>query len=268
MRTDFFNEAIVTAMLAASSAGAGDTPPSGPDGGNLARADALQERLTALMNRADKAAVQAGMPNALVEAADFAACAFIDEALLSSTAWPGRLDWMKKPLQFERHETATAGEDFFRLLDSLLEDAERKAPVVSLPDVYGAAPGTVDTPDILEGGARDPLHAVLEIFALCLAQGFTGMFYDSPAAIQDRLDKIGRFVPAVGRRAEPFFLARPAKTEERKPLRRITDLFRRFDPLDWGLWLVPPVLTALLYYVCETRLDRMLEPLLSGGILS
>ena len=264
MRTDFFNEAIVTAMLAASSDDAGDTRQSDPDGGDLARADALRERLVALMDRADKAAVQAGMPNSLVEAADFAACAFIDEALLSSATWRERLNWMRKPLQFERHETATAGEDFFRLLDSLLEEAEKKAPVGPLSATHdsGGTPNSTETP------SRDPLHAVLEIFALCLAQGFTGMFYGNPGAIRDRLDKIGRFAPAVGRRVEPFFLAQAGKTGEREPLRSAADLFRRFDPLDWVLWLVPPALTALLYRVCETRLDQLLQPLLQGSAFS
>lgn len=262
MRTDFFNEAIVTAMLAASSDDAGDTRP-GPDG-DLARADALRERLTALMDRADRGATQAGMPNTLVEAADFAACAFIDEALLSSAAWRGRLDWMKKPLQFERHETATAGEDFFRLLDSLLEEAEKKSPVTPLPERHDSALA----PDSPEALPRDPLHAVLEIFALCLAQGFTGMFYGNPEAIHDRLDKIGRFVPAVGRRAAPFFLTASGKAGERGPLRRAADLFRCFDPLDWILWLIPPALTALLYGVCEARLDQLLQPLLQGSALS
>ncbi|MDR3176377.1 MAG: DotU family type IV/VI secretion system protein [Desulfovibrio sp.] len=260
MAADYFNEALLTAMLAASN-DAGETPPPDPDGEDQTRADTLRERLIALMDRADKNAVQAGIPNDLVEAADFAACAFIDETLLSSASWRGRPDWLKTPLQFARHGTATAGEDFYRILDALLESAGEKTPV-ALP-LKAHASGNAPTPE--ETGQRGPLHAVLEIFALCLAQGFTGMCYGNPEAVRERLDKIGHFVPAVRHRAEPPFLAPAGKAEEQGLLRRAADMFRRFDTLDWILWIIPPVLTALLYRVCEMRLDQLLQPFLQGN---
>lgn len=264
MRTDFFNEAIVTAMLAASSGASPETPEQDTGGEDMALADVLRERLTALMDKADRTAAQTGMPNDLIEAADFAACAFIDEALLSSAAWSGRMDWLKKPLQFSRHGTATAGEDFYRVLDSLLEQAEKKA---SVPPPSGE--WEIADPHVAEeADAQNPLHAVLEIYALCLAQGFTGMFYSDPKAIQDRLEAIGRFVPAVRHRAEPFFFAPAAKGEKQGALRGALDLLRRFDPLDWALWILPPVVTALLYGICVTRLDQFLQPFLQGSSLS
>jgi type VI protein secretion system component VasF len=262
MRTDFFNEAIVTAMLAAFSGEGDGTPQTGPDDEDLARADVLRERLVALMDRADRTAMQAGMPGELTEAADFAVCAFIDEVLLSSISWRGRADWSKKTLQFSRHGTATAGEDFYRLLDTFLDQTEKKAPVVAIP---AGARETANAPAREEPGARDPLHATLEIFALCLAQGFTGMFYGDPAAVCGKLDAIGRFIPAVARRAEPFFLVTAGEAKTRGPLRRVADLLLRFDLLDWALWIAPPVLTALFYRACETRLDRLLQPFLQGG---
>ena len=262
MRTNFFNEAIVTGMLAAASGEGEETARSGPGGADPAGAEALRERLLALLDRADRTAAQAGIPADLVEAADFAASAFIDEVLLSSVSWRGRMDWLQKPLQFVRHGTATAGEDFYRLLDSLLEQAAAKAPFAPLAEALDAAGQPREDAD-----ARSPLHAILEIFALCLAQGFTGMFYDDPKAIRDRLDKIGRFVPAVNRRAAPFFFAPADKTGKRRPMRHGADLVRRFDLLDLGLWLVPPVLTLLLYYVCQIRLDRLLHTFLQGSTL-
>ena len=263
MRTDFFNEAIVTAMLAASSGDGEEAPPEQGEE-HLARADALRERLIVLMDRAGRAAMQAGMPDDLIEAADFAVCAFIDEALLSSVSWSGRLDWMKKPLQFVRHGTATAGEDFYRLLDALLENADKKAAAAPSAGIHDAAAPLIRE----EAAARRPLHAVLEIFALCLAQGFTGMYYGNPKAIRDRLDSIGRFTQAVAHRATPFFFAPAEKTEERGLLRKGADLFRRFDPLDWALWVVPLVLTALLYRICHTRLEQLLQSFLRGSLLS
>ncbi|MCL1916659.1 MAG: DotU family type IV/VI secretion system protein [Desulfovibrionaceae bacterium] len=262
MRTDFFNEALVTTLLAVSSGKWEEMAQSGPDGEALAEAEALRERLLALLDRAGRAATQAGLSAVLVEAADFAVCAFIDEILLSSPAWPGRMDWMQKPLQIARHGTATAGEDFYRLLDSLLEQADTEAPIGH--EVWDA-----DEPPLRNSGeAQNPLCAVLEIYALCLAQGFTGMFYDDPEAVRNRLDKIGRFVPAVHRRAAPFFFEPAEKAEARKPLWSRADLIRRFDPLDLALWSVPPVLTLLLYYVCQTRLDRLLRIFLQGSALS
>lgn len=262
MRTNFFNEAIVTSMLTASAGAGEETARSGPDG-DPAGAEDLRERLIALLDRAGRAAAQAGISADLVEAADFAACAFIDELLISSASWRGRMDWLQKPLQCVRHGTATAGEDFYRLLDSLLEQAAAKAPLAP----QAATLDVAGQPLREDADARSPLHAILEIFALCLAQGFTGMYYDDPKAIRDRLDRIGRFVPAVSRRAEPFFFAPAEKTEQRGPMRRGADLIRRFDLLDLGLWLVPTVLTLLLYYVCRTRLDRLLHTFLQGSAL-
>ena len=267
MRTDFFNEALVTAMLAAASGGVNGTPSADPGSEALMGAETLKERLIALMDRGSSAAVQAGMPQELVAAADFAICAFIDELLLSSSTWPGRQDWLKKSLQFMRHGTATAGEDFFRLLDGLLADAEKSTP----PTLLNYGPRTAKTaPQPVS--VSEPLGAVLEMFALCLAQGFTGMYYNKPAVITERLNAIGRFVPAVGHRSEPFVLipaeATGERTSLRPPLRRVLDLFRRFDPLDWLLWLIPPLLTLLLYRVCETRLDQLFKPFLQVGMLS
>jgi type VI protein secretion system component VasF len=211
------------------------------------------------MDRADKTAAQAGMPHNLVAAADFAVCAFIDEALLSSVPWRGQMDWLKNPLQLARYGKATAGEDFYRLLDALLKKAEEEDPA--------AAPPQARNPDgtmaVWETGVSDPLRAALEIFALCLAQGFAGMLYGNPKTIRDRLDQIGRFVPSVARRDGPLFLE-PGRVRGRGPLRRMADLIRRFDPLDWVLWIVPPLLTALLYSVCAMRLDQLLQPLLQG----
>ncbi|MDL2216843.1 DotU family type IV/VI secretion system protein [Desulfovibrio sp. OttesenSCG-928-M14] len=264
MRTDFYNEAIVTAMLVASASGESTAMQTGTDNAMLTGADVLREHLSQLMDRGGKTAVQAGMPNTLIEAADFAASAFIDEILLSSPLWKDKGEWLKKPLQFSRHGTATAGEDFFRVLDGLLEEAEKTTPVETNPiNDLGQSP----SPE-LEGSAfSSPLHATLEIYALCLAQGFTGMFYGNPAAIQAKLANIGRFVPAVRQREEPFFMP-PAPQTERGPKRRVADTFRRFDPLDWLLWLIPPVVTFLVYRMLEVRLDLLLQPFLQGSALS
>lgn len=293
MRTDFFNEAIVTAMLVASapgqSASASPAAPAtaepaptagmatsaipadragmaqtvffGEDG--LEHAAKLKEHLSALMDKGARTAVQAGMPNALIEAADFAATAFIDEILLSSPSWTGKGEWLKKPLQFVRHGTATAGEDFFRVLDGLLEEAENSAPV-SFEDKDNAE-ALDEYAD--ENFSATPLHAVLEIYALCLAQGFTGMLYGNPAAIQEKLDRIGHFILAVKQRGEPFFTP-PPPPKDHNAGRHLSDIIGRFDLLDCLLWLIPPLVTIVVYKLLESRINTLLQPFLQGGIFS
>ena len=247
MRTDFFNEAIAASMLAAAGkAPESDDVKEAADSMDLA--DVLHGRLAALMDRAGRVAREAGLPEELAETADLAVCAFIDETLLSSASWPGRADWMKKPLQLARHGTARGGEDFFHLLDALLTEAEKNAP--------GPFPETWETAD-------PNLRAVLEIFALCLAHGFTGMLYGDQAAVRGKLEQIGRFIPGLTAEA-PFFVP-DEKAKELKPLRKATAIFRRFDPLDLMLWLIPPALTALFYRACEERLDQLLQSFLRGG---
>ena len=269
MRSDFFNEALVTAMLAASS-GKNDSPSAVQPGDQhdveLTRADILREHLTTLMDNANRAATQQGMPPDLVEAADFAISVFIDETLLSSPTWPGRAAWMKKPLQFTRHDTATGGEDFYRLLDTLMEQcgqgsaqSNEQAPLQTAeqptPKLFHAGEHAVNT----------PLHTALEIFALCLAQGFTGMYYGNQATIQQKLQALGKLVPAVARCREPFFAVEPVQIKEKSSLARTTGHWKRFDLLDLLLWTIPPALTIFLYHLCSSRLDQLILPFLHGG---
>jgi Uncharacterized protein conserved in bacteria len=264
MRADFFNEALVTAMLAASSGKGAAQTLSAQESDDMTQAATLGVRLASLMDQAGKTALQAGIPGDLVEAADFAVCAFIDEALLSSTSWQGHTEWMKKPLQFVRHDTATGGEDFYRLLEALLADAEKTMPA---GQPLSESPKGMSLARTEKNLRDDPLCATLEVFALCLAQGFTGMLYATPAAIREQLERIGRFVPSVSGCPEPFFCPPDHPVKEPRSLGRASNLFRRFDLLDWTLWLIPPALTMLLFYVCDDRLDQMIQPFLQGGTL-
>ncbi|MDR1777095.1 MAG: DotU family type IV/VI secretion system protein [Desulfovibrio sp.] len=275
IQADYFNEAIVTAMLAAQADGqttgtkafgppgaAAASAMQNPDGlaesPDLGLAPALLERLTRLLNAACKRADADGVDRQIVEAADFAVCAFVDETLLSSQ-WSGREEWMRSPLQLVRHDTATAGEDFYRILDSLLQKAEELMP-------FGmTTPGNQDkpVPPDANDAQRQSLKSVLEVFALCLARGFTGMLFDDEAAIRAKLLKIGNFVPAVMRGltiadGAPLFPEAYPETPSRKaPL----NLMRRYDALDWLLWLAPLLATGILYFVYDTRLNTLLDAL-------
>ncbi|MDR1686147.1 MAG: DotU family type IV/VI secretion system protein [Desulfovibrio sp.] len=330
-RTDWFNEAMITAMLAAgaegadtgardaqgpaltegrpftpAAGGARDVPGAAPDDAvTLTQAPNLRAHLLSLLDEARRLAVMDGFPPEYAETADFAVCAFIDETLLSSD-WSGRTAWMTKPLQLERHDTGTAGEDFYRLLDDLLKKAGNgSAPGLpasgtlpglpasgTLPGLTasGTLPGLPSsgtlpglTRSTAQGGAAAPPASspatgvrergtadqapeqLLEIFALCLAQGFTGMYFHDPDTVRSYLRKIGQLAPSVGTGAPSGdkALFSPAGAAPRAS----SSLLLRFDLLDWLLWLTPLGITAAIYYLCGSRLDDMLAGLLQRSTL-
>ncbi|MDR1241856.1 MAG: DotU family type IV/VI secretion system protein [Deltaproteobacteria bacterium] len=278
-QVDYFNEAIVTAMLAI---GAGlSVPPArravpepdagtaanvprardGEDGGSdLTRAPTLHGCLVSLLDGAARRCTADGLSREYAETADFAVCAFIDEILLSS-AWAGRREWMDNPLQLVRHDTATAGEEFYRVLDLLLEKAEKLMPGGGM-SLFG-----VQNPQWKENTEQRALQTVLEIFALCLTQGFTGRLFGNAAAITEKLVKIGRFVPPLklGQEletsAEGFPAARTAASLRKNSFAGL----RRYDFLDVLLWLTPPLVTGLAYYLYDSRLNLLLEAFTKGN---
>ncbi|MDR2123366.1 MAG: DotU family type IV/VI secretion system protein [Desulfovibrio sp.] len=319
-RADWFNEAVLTAMLAAGAeAGAREAPRAAPaeskpftpaagrqiernaqaaapeskpftpaaggqnarnaqaaapdDAVTLTQAPALRAQLLSLLDEARRLAVADGFPPEYAETADFAVCAFIDETLLSS-GWSGCAEWMARPLQLERHDTGTAGEDFYRLLDDLLKKADSGG--MSGLSAPGNLPGLARSAALpqesrpaggaLERGTGDPaLEQLLEIFALCLAQGFTGMYFRDQDKVRSYLHKIGQLAPSVGTGAPPadnaLFL--PADVAPRAHV----SLLQRFDLLDWLLWLAPLGITAAVHHLCGSRLDDMLAGLLQRSAL-
>lgn len=66
-----------------------------------------------------------------VKEAKYAMAAYIDEVVLSSR-WPGRLDWMSKPLQLEFFGEHLAGEGFFEHLAQLRQGGEANLDVLEL----------------------------------------------------------------------------------------------------------------------------------------
>lgn len=212
----------------------------------------LRDHLLDLLQYADRQALAQGIPQDSVEAANLAVCAFIDEALLSQT-WEGSREWMLHPLQRARHDTDTAGEEFYKVLDGLLDEFEAAIP----------PPGNAH--DKSAPKDPDPRRDVLEVFAMCLAQGFTGMHFLDERAISLRLARIGAIVPAVVSirdKGTPLFpAAYPDHSGRHAPL----ETMRRFDGTDWMLWLLPPLVTGLVYLACTTHLDAVLNALVQGG---
>jgi type VI secretion system protein ImpK len=231
------------------------------DAVTLMQASNLRAHLLSLLDEARRLAVADGFPPEYAETADFAVCAFIDETLLSS-GWTGRAEWMARSLQLERHDTGTAGEDFYRLLDDLLE----KAGNGSAPDRPAAGAASPAATGGRERSAADrALENLLEIFALCLAQGFTGMYFNDPDTVRSYLRKIGERIPSVGasRPQMDNALSFPVAGAPRAP----SSLLLRFDLLDWMLWLAPLGITAAIHHLCGSRLDGMLTGLLQRSTL-
>lgn len=261
---EYFMEPMLTVMLTAGTTGLSlpeIAPPFAPSGNGENRPGPaeLEAQAASLLDAAKDRALLAGYAPDYVEAADFAVCALLDETLLSSS-WPGREEWLLRPLQRIRHATATAGEDFYAILDSLLEKANAENLRMEPEENAQTANGPR-----AEKSERAALAAALEVFALCLSQGFTGMHFHNPAAVREKLRAIARLLPdlkeMISPDGRPLFCA--SQPKEAAPRRR--DLFRlRFDALDWLLWLLPPLVVIALYYVYSSRLDKLVETVLAG----
>jgi len=100
----------------------------------------VEYQLGAMMERARAAAI---LPEDIVEA-QYAIVALIDELLARVHGWPGQAEWRTRPLQLIRFNENTAGENFFRRLETLEGQPHRA-------------------------------H-VLQIYFLCMAVGFQGRY--------------------------------------------------------------------------------------------
>ncbi|MDR1922215.1 MAG: DotU family type IV/VI secretion system protein [Candidatus Adiutrix sp.] len=98
----------------------------------------------------------------ILDDAFFAACAYIDEALMTS-GWRLRDQWPRRGLARRYFATAQAGTEFFERLARLL-DCGRPDPAADIPR---------------DPHHYDPWRETLEVFAAALTLGFTGRYYDS-----------------------------------------------------------------------------------------
>jgi len=115
--------------------------------------DHAREEIEKLLDKADDCARENGFAERDARDATFAACAWIDEAVLTSS-WEGAPEWKKLQLQRARYNTNNAGVEFFERLGEL--DASR--------------------------------NAVREVYALCLALGFRGRYFHEDE--QPELDQV------------------------------------------------------------------------------
>lgn len=98
----------------------------------------LRAEVKRLFSEIDAGGAAAGKDPALVQAVRYALCAFLDELVLSSS-WNIRQDWASRPLQMEYFNDFTAGEEFYRRIDSLRgsDDPARREALVVYAQILG-----------------------------------------------------------------------------------------------------------------------------------
>jgi type VI secretion system protein ImpK len=106
--------------------------------------DEFREQILAEFTAMEKKAFDLQIGMVELKDARYAMAAFIDELVLGSN-WPGKLEWMSKPLQLDFFGEHTAGEGFFTHLSNLRQ------------------------------GGEENLH-LLELYYYCLQLGFEGIY--------------------------------------------------------------------------------------------
>jgi type VI secretion system protein ImpK len=132
----------------------------------LPPAEELQRRINMMFDQMSRRCREVGIPEEDFTEAKYAIAAFIDEQVLRAD-WPGRNQWLARPLQFVFFNENTAGEGFFSHMQALQAQTHRA-------------------------------H-VLEIYYLCLALGFQGQYAVSggEGQLARLLDQVGGDVSRV-----------------------------------------------------------------------
>ncbi len=105
-------------------------PFKAPDRG-ASIADDYRDNIVAGFDELDRMAFEREITMQVVKDARYALAAYIDEVVLTSD-WPGRLEWMAKPLQLEFFGEHLAGEGFFSRLAELRQEGECSIDLVEL----------------------------------------------------------------------------------------------------------------------------------------
>ena len=135
-------------------------------------AEVLQRRVSAMFDQMGRRCREVGIPEEDFNEARYAISAFIDEQVLRAD-WPGRAQWINKPLQFLYFNENTAGEGFFQRITNLEKQSNRA-------------------------------H-VLEIYYLCLALGFQGRYAARQGeGLAPVMDQVGAEVSRVLTPSDPI----------------------------------------------------------------
>jgi type VI secretion system protein ImpK len=132
---------------------------------DLPTPEVLQRRIAGLIEQMAERCRSSGIAEEDIQEAKYAIAAFTDEQILRS-AWPGRAQWVRQPLQLAYFNENTAGEGFFRHMARLQAQPHR-------------------------------VH-VLEVFYLCLCLGFQGQYaVQGSQGLAPIVDQLGLVVGAA-----------------------------------------------------------------------
>lgn len=99
---------------------------------NLGEVTEVRKRVVALLDRFQSEARRQGLPSSVIDDAHFALVALLDESILNSGWTAGQGAWRILPLQQERLQIRTAGDEFFQRLERLRKDPAQNAEALEL----------------------------------------------------------------------------------------------------------------------------------------
>ena len=119
----------------------------------------LKNKVLNLLDKLENNAISVGIDQMQVQSVKFALVAFLDETIASSD-WSNKTNWLAEPLQLQLFNCYNAGEEFFSRLEQL---RQRERANIN----------------------------VIEIYYLCLALGYKGMYkMESPEKIRLLIDEL------------------------------------------------------------------------------
>jgi type VI secretion system protein ImpK len=146
----------------------------------------LRDQVIDLFDVLERMGYEKGITSTEIQHARYAMAAFTDELIMGST-WPGRLQWMSRPLQLEFFGENSAGQGFYDRLDKLRQSGDKH-------------------------------RHLLELFYICLQMGFEGVYrlkgleqlmalqVDLRSQLEDYLGKIDRTLSPQGSPKEGFIM--------------------------------------------------------------
>ena len=205
----------------------------------------VRQDVEALIAQGEEQAAAAGTDRELFRQAEFAVCCWIDETLLAAD-WPGRDEWLKRPLQRTQFNTINGGEEFFSRMD---------------------AAQNLDNMELVE------------VFHACISLGFTGRYYqENQKALLDEIS-LAQAKRLYGDFAQGFsgtrgadghsdanrqLLFPDAYANNTSPSKRPLRAYRFLDPGMLFMFIVPGLLLLGLYIYYRFELNRLLAQMLDA----
>ncbi len=212
--------------------------------------ETVRQDVDALIARLDERAKLVDASPEQFDMARFAVFAWADESVLCSN-WEGRREWLKQPLQRQHYGTVNAGEEFFARLHGLLgirTRSDEDSALARFSKQSGLEP---------EGGPGG--KEVLEVFALCLALGYSGMYFSDPD--RGRLERLRKDCVAriLGRQEESVAAAFPQAYGSAVAPKGCKGFGRVFDPMAIVFALLPLFVVAGMYFAYRGLLQYSLN---------